>query len=491
VVRVNTVRSDAENVANWAEKYRREKAIDWLGEEMPTWPTRCPLTVTFQQQDQGGATSFGWFNGQVYQTMQMGGPADRVINCILPHEVTHTVFAYYFGAPLPRWADEGGATLSEDEAERERHESVNYELLTSRNRFVPLSNLFGQRDYGKDPTSVYVEGYSVSAYLVSLKDRKTFLQFIRSGMENGWNHATQRYYGFQSVDQLQQQWVANCLGIFKRRQQQQPQQGQPGPLTSAPAIQTSPLLSGALGALQRIDSNMAALADAHKGLNAGQTNLQSAFEKVSADVASLKASKDDASGAIAKLGTSISGLHGKTDKLLPAIENIAGKAGPVLDGAAAIAANPATSSLLSLLGPAGIAAASVAGSLGSGWMVVRRLKPLTSAIGALGKVGSNAPPIASNTPAPSLDVAGIEQRLQQAISAGLHGQTPPVAALPQVAAPPATPKSVYVPTPSTDATKKLLQQVLDTEAQKNPGTAGQMAKLRAWFDQLESGQPIS
>src|SRR5262245_50317337 len=29
-----------------AEHYRRLKAIEWLGQEMPRWPEPCPLTVT-------------------------------------------------------------------------------------------------------------------------------------------------------------------------------------------------------------------------------------------------------------------------------------------------------------------------------------------------------------------------------------------------------------------------------------------------------------
>src|SRR5438105_3934402 len=36
----------AESVGKWAEHYRREKATQWLGREMPQWPQPCPLKVT-------------------------------------------------------------------------------------------------------------------------------------------------------------------------------------------------------------------------------------------------------------------------------------------------------------------------------------------------------------------------------------------------------------------------------------------------------------
>ena len=48
---------------------------------------------------------------------------------MLPHEVTHTVFAYYFRCPLPRWADEGGAVLSEDDIELDKHDKIVRQIL--------------------------------------------------------------------------------------------------------------------------------------------------------------------------------------------------------------------------------------------------------------------------------------------------------------------------------------------------------------------------
>ena len=46
----------AQEVAQYAEVYRKEKAIQWLGREMPTWPAPCPVRVTVQVNGAGGAT---------------------------------------------------------------------------------------------------------------------------------------------------------------------------------------------------------------------------------------------------------------------------------------------------------------------------------------------------------------------------------------------------------------------------------------------------
>ena len=35
----------AQLIGQWAEHYRKEKAILWLGQEMPNWPQPCPLHV--------------------------------------------------------------------------------------------------------------------------------------------------------------------------------------------------------------------------------------------------------------------------------------------------------------------------------------------------------------------------------------------------------------------------------------------------------------
>ena len=94
-----------------AEKYRREKAIEWLGREMPTWPQPCPLKITVTMGGAGGATSFNFLGNRIDQTMHIEGALDRLKVSVLPHEVTHTVFAYHFRQPVPRWADEGGRGL--------------------------------------------------------------------------------------------------------------------------------------------------------------------------------------------------------------------------------------------------------------------------------------------------------------------------------------------------------------------------------------------
>jgi hypothetical protein len=139
--------------------------------------------------------------------MHIEGSLDRLLASVLPHEVTHTVFAYYFRTPVPRWADEGGSVLSEDELERSRHDQLVRSILRTPGRSIPLRRLFTMTRYPPDVMVLYAEGYSVTNFLVSSGGRKTFLDFVTAGMRGDWDGAAKTYYGFKSVEDLEQAWL--------------------------------------------------------------------------------------------------------------------------------------------------------------------------------------------------------------------------------------------------------------------------------------------
>jgi hypothetical protein len=201
----------AQSVGQWAEYYRKEKAILWLGKEMPTWPQPCPLHVKVTMQAPGGATTFTFHErgGVSSQRMEIEGPVDRLIASVLPHEITHTVFAYHFGCPLPRWADEGGAVLSEDDLERERHDRMVRQFLNAGQAFQ-LKYLLNLREYprqGQQVGCLYAQGFSLVNYLVYRSNRQTYLNFVAAGMNHGWDYAAQKYFQHKNVEELEQAWL--------------------------------------------------------------------------------------------------------------------------------------------------------------------------------------------------------------------------------------------------------------------------------------------
>jgi len=199
-------REIAERVALRAEACRTNIAKAWLGHELPNWSTPCPIRAKLTANEAGGLTSFGFHQGRVTdQRMTVEGRLDRILDSALPHEVTHTIFASYFGGPMPRWADEGASLLSEDQRERLRHDQIAINLL-ARGGEIPLARLFQIEDYPKDLMSFYGQGYSISRFLIEMGGRPRFLRFVRDGLKDGWDSATRVQYQLANVRELDRAW---------------------------------------------------------------------------------------------------------------------------------------------------------------------------------------------------------------------------------------------------------------------------------------------
>jgi pyruvate/2-oxoglutarate dehydrogenase complex dihydrolipoamide acyltransferase (E2) component len=196
----------AKEVAEAAERLRKELAIDWLGRELPPWRDSCPIEVV-NDSGAGGVTQFYFDRGQPYGwSMRIQGTRDRVLDSVLPHEVTHMVFATHFGRPLPRWADEGACTTTEHVSERQKQERLLNTFLQS-NRGIPFNAMFAMTEYPGDVLPLYAQGYSLTRFLISLEGRRRFIQFVGEGLnDRRWAAAVKRNYGFADLSDLQQQW---------------------------------------------------------------------------------------------------------------------------------------------------------------------------------------------------------------------------------------------------------------------------------------------
>ena len=66
--------------------------------------------------------------------MTIQGSHERILDSVLPHEVTHTIFASHFRQPVPRWADEGACTTVEHVSERTKQQQMLIQFLQDRPR---------------------------------------------------------------------------------------------------------------------------------------------------------------------------------------------------------------------------------------------------------------------------------------------------------------------------------------------------------------------
>ena len=205
------------SVAQKAEDLRHKIAMAWLGKPLPAWPKPCPIQLKLTGGEAGGVTSFSFDQGRVTdQEMNLEGSADRIINSALPHEITHTVFAWHFGAPMPRWADEGACMLSEDHRELSRQDEI-INGLVDRKGHVPLGTLFTMEEYPKDLLGFYGQGYSVSRFLIEIGGRDRFLKFVGDGTKIGWDSATRRHYNLPDSKELDRAWRSWHRVVASRR----------------------------------------------------------------------------------------------------------------------------------------------------------------------------------------------------------------------------------------------------------------------------------
>jgi hypothetical protein len=140
--------------------------------------------------------------------MNIQGSAERVMDSVLPHEITHMVFASYFRRPLPRWADEGGATSVECSSEKAKHRKMLVQFLRT-GRGIAFSQMFIMTEYPQDVMPLYAQSYALAEYLIQTGGRRKYIEFLADGMRQGqWSAAIQQHYGINDMSALQNTWVA-------------------------------------------------------------------------------------------------------------------------------------------------------------------------------------------------------------------------------------------------------------------------------------------
>jgi hypothetical protein len=197
-------------IAQTAETLRRDLALSWLGKTMPDWSAPCVMTVQVGPNlGAGGATTFVFDRGEVYGwRMTIQGSAERLFDSVLPHEITHMIFASHLRCPVPRWADEGGATSVEHFSEKDKHNRMLVQFLRSE-RGIPFNQMFVMKEYPRDVMPLYAQGYSLAEFLIQQAGRPKFLDFVTEGVKtDDWNAALAHNYGHRDLGVLQNTWLA-------------------------------------------------------------------------------------------------------------------------------------------------------------------------------------------------------------------------------------------------------------------------------------------
>ncbi|GIW88871.1 MAG: hypothetical protein KatS3mg108_3195 [Isosphaeraceae bacterium] len=222
----------ARKVAEAAEAARLAAWNRWADHRpLAPWNPPCYLylfpdagifaAVTGQPADSPGFSTVGFLGGHVTArriNLRAGHP--KLVDAVLPHEVTHVVLAEILGeVPIPRWADEGIAALSEPDAEQALRAGELADQIDSPQLF-PIRDLL-LMDYPDEHRwpLYYAQSISLTRFLVQLKGERIFLQFLRDAARHGYDVELARVYGFASIDDLEYAWksrVATALAGHDR-----------------------------------------------------------------------------------------------------------------------------------------------------------------------------------------------------------------------------------------------------------------------------------
>ncbi|MCS7237460.1 MAG: hypothetical protein NZ899_04225 [Thermoguttaceae bacterium] len=199
----------AKQFAEAAENHRYRLAVAWLGFALPDWASPCVVTAHVGPHlGAGGATTFVFDRGEVFGwRMTVQGSAERIVDSVLPHEITHMIFASYFRRPIPRWADEGAATSVEHPAEQAKYYRMLCQYLRT-GQTLPLDRLFALRQYPPNMLVLYAQGYALVDYLIRQKGRREFVAFLKTALETeDWEHALSTHYGYRGLPDFQRTWL--------------------------------------------------------------------------------------------------------------------------------------------------------------------------------------------------------------------------------------------------------------------------------------------
>jgi tetratricopeptide (TPR) repeat protein len=213
-----------ERVAQIAESTRGSMFKKWFGHDGVEWEPICelimhPSAASYTQMTSVPGNSPGHSriesdpSGRIVarrMDMRMDGPG--ILEAVLPHETTHVVLAGMFGnAPVPRWADEGIAVLTEPDDKVAQHRR-NLHKHHQEGQLFGLKELMELKDYpqSRKISAFYAQSVALCEFLTAQRDAKTLTDFVKDGIRQGYETALQRHYNL-TFTQLEERWTQQVL----------------------------------------------------------------------------------------------------------------------------------------------------------------------------------------------------------------------------------------------------------------------------------------
>ncbi len=209
----------AESVAGAAESVRTAQAKRWGSAAVQeAWTTRCEIYLypngkafakaTGQPESSPGFSIIESDRKQITtRKVHLRADQPRLVEAVLPHEVTHVVVADLFTVQqIPRWADEGMAVLAEPETEQKLRAADLQESLSAGQVFELRQLMSTDTPRAKDWSVYYAQSVSITRFLVEQGTPAQLIQFVRESGRKGAEAALRDVYRIGGFAELQKQW---------------------------------------------------------------------------------------------------------------------------------------------------------------------------------------------------------------------------------------------------------------------------------------------
>lgn len=190
------------------------------------WTPRCDVIAHrsdagyIQAVGRGGAQTAGSAlieigKGQVLvRRIDLRLATREALESALAHEMTHVILADRFtDKVLPRWADEGMATLADSRAKQELHWRDLRRGLQARST-LPVTELVTLDRYPAPRQMAVFYGQSVSlvSFLLSRGEPGQFVRFVETAIERGYDRALAEVYQIAGIRELERRWLESLRG---------------------------------------------------------------------------------------------------------------------------------------------------------------------------------------------------------------------------------------------------------------------------------------
>lgn len=210
----------AADVLDHCEQLRLELQRQWHGGEANSvWNPRCEVVLhpTFESYLQIVGRGGKQTRGSSLIRISNGRVLSRRIDLLtdgqgkcpaLPHELTHIVLADRFAKRrLPRWLDEGIATMADVSEKKQLHYRDCRDALRLGTGLRIADVLFLDRfNSPRQVAAFYGQSLSLVEFLVGQDSPLRLLDFAEAAMNQGYDRALRDYYDIDGVAGLEREW---------------------------------------------------------------------------------------------------------------------------------------------------------------------------------------------------------------------------------------------------------------------------------------------